>query len=112
VKSTLSRGAAVEQFLERYSCDGHGRIAWLEIRPMGKDAYEVRRYDAEDRGDASWVDVYEWLDGDAEFAPSICRTPEEALEFASNEYGANPTKWVNSGCVQDEYLDVIQCDSH
>jgi hypothetical protein len=104
VLAALKRRAPVEQFLKRYADDGRPRVAWVEV-VAGTERYEVRRFDAEDRGGSNCVDLYEWLDGDVE--PEAFETPEQAIEFATTNLGASHQRWVNQGLVQDEYLDAI-----
>jgi hypothetical protein len=100
------RCAPVEQFLGRYAEDGRPRVVWVEVR-AGSGHYEVRRFDAEDRGGSNCADLYEWLDGDVEPEAFDFETPEQAIEFATTSLGASRRRWVNQGLVQEEYLDAI-----
>ena len=109
--ATLARGAAIEQFLGRFSENGEACVAWLEIRPAsGK--FEIRRFEVADFGKAESADVYAWIEEEGETELFECDSPMEAVEFAAVHWGVSHERWVNQGGVQDEYLDAFAVPSH
>ena len=96
----------MEQFLGLRADGSRSRVGWLEIRPV-RDAFEAHRFEVVDRGASDGLDVYAWVDGDAEQESSKFETPEEAIEFTMKHWGADLRKWVNQGVLQDEYREAI-----
>ncbi|GEM_PF-3350173 len=106
VGSALRRGKTVEQFVGLRTDASGSRVCWLEIRPV-RDAFEAHRFDVVDHGAPDSLDVYAWVDGDAEQESSMFATPEAAIEFTIKHWAADSLKWVNQGVLQDEYCEAI-----
>jgi len=102
IEATLQRRESLEQFLGRTS---DGRVGWIEVRPV-PNGFEIWRFDVPDVGSSDLTDLYEF--GDDSDAPlNTLREASEALDYAVNQLGANPRRWVNVGMVESEYVDFI-----
>jgi hypothetical protein len=104
----LRRSKQIEQFLGSIQDgDKHG-IRWLSLSP-GREGIGVYLHDVEDIGTDNFWDITEFppLDPDEETwgIVTVVTTPEEAIELAERDLGADPAKWVNQGVACGEYGD-------
>ena len=106
VVAVLVRGLSVEQFLGLRADGDTSRVTWVEIRPA-HDGFEAHRFDVMDYGAPDRLDVYAWIDGEAEQECFRFESPRDAIEFTIRQWGTDSRKWVNQGVLQDEYLEAI-----
>jgi hypothetical protein len=105
----LHRGKEIEQFLGGIERDGRQGVRWIAISP-DRSGVTVYLSEVVDAGTDTFHDVTEFppLDPDEESwgrEIAVLATPEEALQVAVQELGADPGRWVNQGIVCDEYRD-------
>ena len=108
IASTLRRGKSVEQFIGQSPVES-GYIRHVELRPSDGEI-EVWIFDVEDVGSEDYLDLYAfpYLDPDQDVPVAIFPNADAALEYASASLTADPSRWVNLGVAQSEYLDFIQ----
>jgi hypothetical protein len=109
VSSALRRGRSVEQFLGQ-SPASTGFVRHVELRPSGADI-ELWIYDVEDIGSEDYSDLYgfPYLEQDGSHSPvATFRDSFAAIEHARQELSASPSRWVNLGVAESEYLDYIR----
>jgi hypothetical protein len=108
IRSAISRGRSVEQFLGGFSYQGDPAIRWLSIR-ADDNGVVLSLYESYDPQEEDFVDVYSFPELEVEqgeaAAEHTCESIEEALALARSTYGASADRWVNDGVVQDEYGD-------
>lgn len=111
--SALRRGRPIEQYLGRFTAtDERQGIRWLTAGPSGR-AFVLNLHEVEDIGSEDSLDISEFppLDEDEYLGEGreieTADDPGELLGLASSA-GASPTRWVNWGVAQDEYLDDLQ----
>lgn len=114
---TLRRGREVEQLLEAFEQDGHrGQgLRWASIWPPARfHGFIVRLHTVEDLDDTDRLTIDEFPgfhEADEEdFGQTIGEidSPEEAIDLAARELGADSARWVNQGVLQDEYNDYVK----
>ncbi|HEX8350367.1 MAG TPA: hypothetical protein VF598_10425 [Hymenobacter sp.] len=97
-------GKEVEQWLSYYHEADYVVIRWLVI---GKDQgqFTVAYHESFDEGDAYFHDVHEFsaLDPDEDGTTHMFDSVEEAVAFATENYGAAADKFVAGGMIQQEY---------
>jgi len=99
----LRRGKQIEQFLGGFDHDGRQALRWIALGP-GREGITIYLSEVEDAGTAN----YSAIDFDDETwgkAIATKATPEEALDLAESELGAQSGRWVNEGVVCSEYHD-------
>jgi hypothetical protein len=72
---------------------------------------EIWVYDVEDIGSEEYLDLYDfpYLQPDGPYGPvAIFPEPQAAVAYASTLLAADPSRWVNLGIAQSEYLDYIR----
>ena len=109
ISSALLRGKSVEQFLGRSPASA-GYVRHLELRPSGS-RIELWVYDVEDVGGEDYSDLYDfpYLDPDGPSTP--VETFDDlfsAVEHAKIAFSAHPSRWVNLGIAESDYLDYIR----
>ncbi|WP_285543737.1 hypothetical protein [Streptomyces lavendulae] len=105
----LRRGKQIEQFLGGFEHEGRQVLRWLALGP-GREGITIYLSEVEDAGTATYsaIDDFPPIDPDDETwgkAIATKSTPEEALDLAERELGAQPGRWVNEGVVCSEYRD-------
>lgn len=108
IPAAMRRGMSVEQFLGRGSED-NAAIRHVELRPT-KEAIELWVYDVEDIGSEDDLDLYDfpYLLPDGPAGPvATFADPQDAIAYASASLAAAPSRWVNAGVAQSDYLDYI-----
>ncbi|MGW2696138.1 hypothetical protein ACWC3Y_30760 [Streptomyces sp. NPDC001296] len=109
----LRRGRPVEQFLGPTGSPERVGIRYVEVRPA-KTHYEIFLHTLEDVGRETFVDLVEFpplnSDEEEEFGHLVAAhdDPLGALAAAEEATGAVRGRWVNTGVVQDEYLDYVK----
>ena len=108
----ISAGKTVEQFLGAFERDGDQAIRYLTIRKQG-ERFWLHNHEVYDEGSEDYLDLYafeylEMPEDRFEPFPTEFNTMEDALRYASAEFGADSRRWVNKGVVQDEYSDFIR----
>ena len=109
IQSTLRRGKSVEQFMGRSPANPN-YIRHIELRPSS-DLVEVWVYDVEDQGSEEWLDLYDFNElekGEADLPAAAFEDADAAIAHAQEALSANPSRWVNLGIAQSEYLDYIR----
>ena len=109
IHSALHRGQSVEQFMGR-SPANPSYIRHIELRPSS-NLVEVWVYDVEDQGNEEWLDLYDFNELEKSEADLPAATFEDvvaAIAYAHEALSANPSRWVNHGIAQSEYLDYIR----
>jgi hypothetical protein len=110
LKSALSRGKVVEQFIGSVTRDELAGLRFLQLSvEAGKISITI--FDVDDIGSEDFLDIYSFpsLIEDEEYDRPT-RTYDdltEALEDADSSFGANPHRWTNEGLAQDEYQDYL-----
>ena len=105
LESSLRRGATLEQFMGGADHDGERIVRWIELRPS-QAGVEVWDCKAPDLGEEC-IDFYALMDIELE-PVAIVPDATHALEYAQSALGANPSRWVNQGVSQDEFLDFLR----
>ncbi|MEU3795779.1 hypothetical protein AB0F07_39360 [Streptomyces fructofermentans] len=105
----LRRGQQIEQFLGGFDHEGREALRWLALGP-GREGITIYLSEVEDVGTATYsaIDDFPAIDPDDETwgkAIATKATPEEALDLAESEFGAQSGRWVNAGLVSSEYRD-------
>ena len=110
----LRRGRPVEQFLGPAGSPERLGIRYVEVRPV-KNRYDIFLHTLEDVGHETFVDLVEFPpldpDNDEEELGRLVATrndPPPALTAAEEAIGALRGRGVNTGVVQDEYLDYVK----
>lgn len=108
--TSLDRGKSVECFLGGGHRGATATIRWVSVRKDG-DQIEVTLWEAEDVGNAEYVDIYSFPTmGDEPGDPIALVTfteLQDAIAHACKVWGADPKRFVNQGVVQDEYADYL-----
>ena len=111
----IRNGKTVEQFLGGF-CHGEDKaIRYLTIRKQGEEFW-LHNHEVYDEGNADYLDLYafEYVgipDDRFEPFPIKFNSMEDALSYATSEFGAKPEGWVNKGVAQDEYGDFIKAQN-
>jgi hypothetical protein len=114
-EGTLRRNRDVEQLLEAFEQDGRRGLRWASISPPTRfHGLIVRLHTVEDLDETDRLTVDEYPSfhetDEEEFGQTIgeAESPEEAIDLAARDLGANPARWVNQGVLQDEYNDYVK----
>lgn len=111
VQTLLNLGRAIEQWIGVYREYDYTAIKWLRIKRNGENTYDVIYSDVIDDGDENFNDVYEFTATDPDFTYGKIdsfQTAEEAINFALEQYGCKPDKFVGSGMIQEEYAKYLK----
>lgn len=100
-------GVGIEQFLGGIAGAGRQGVRWVAISP-GRSGVTVCLSQVVDAGTDTFHDITEFPplepdEGSWGREIAVLTTPEEALQMAVQEPGAEPGRWVNQGIVCDEY---------
>lgn len=110
INTNGSLGKPLEQWLGIREEDDYTVLKWIIIEKEKDGSYSVVYKESLDEGDEDFTDIYEFsaLDPDEAFGViNSFTTFQEALYFSIKEYGAKMDRFVNSGVIQDEYLEYI-----
>ena len=115
LERSLEQGRTVEQWLGARSENGFRVLKWMSIERENDRGYGtstiLRIREVLDDGGPEFCDVYEFTPYDAEAEEGIqipFDTPEQALEHALTNLGADPLRFVGEGVVQLEYKDYLE----
>jgi hypothetical protein len=108
--TSLNRGKSVECFLGGGQRGDTPTIRWVSIRRNG-DQIEATLWEAEDVGNAEYLDIYSFPTVGDEPDHPIARASftglQDAIAHARTVWGADPKRFVNQGVIQDEYADYF-----
>lgn len=105
----LRRGKQIEKFLGGVEHEGRQALRWLALGP-DREGITLYFSEVEDAGSTTYsaIDNFPPIEPDDNTWGKVIATksiPEEALDLAENELGAQPGRWVNEGLVCSEYHD-------
>lgn len=93
-------------------------MCYVAVLPTPGGVFHVRRWAVEDTAEPDprpgllfpSDDAFYPEDGDQDGGRHVgsAQTPEEALELAEHELGANPSYWVNAGMLGYEYRNFVE----
>ncbi len=108
--TSLNRGKPVECFLGGARRGDTPTIRWVSLR-QDDDQIEATLWEAEDIGNAEYLDIYSFpMVGEEPDDPIERATFSElhdAITHARKVWGADPDRFVNEGVIQDEYADYL-----
>ena len=109
IRTALSRGKTVEQFLGGGMLGEERTIRYLALSPNG-DRFSVTLYEHLDEGSESFLDLYDFSYASPDDDPPqhSFDTIEEALAHSEATYGAVATRWANQFVIQDDYADYLR----
>ena len=110
LRTNLSLGKTVEQWLGYKQEDDYIVLRWISIEKESNDEYSVAYIESFDEGSEDFLDIYEFstLDPDEPFGiVTTFSTADEAISFSLDEYGAKIDMFVNVGMIQEEYRTYL-----
>ncbi|UOE51445.1 hypothetical protein MTO98_10185 [Mucilaginibacter sp. SMC90] len=109
LKTNLSSGKPIEQWLSHQKQDDYTILKWLRIDKEKDSTYSVSYMECFDEGDEDFLDIYEFapLDPDEPFTINSFSNINEALFFAINKYQASESRFVAAGMIQEEYKEYL-----
>lgn len=110
LKTYLSLGNTLEQWLGHERKDEYTVLKWLSIEKERSGEYAVSYIESFDEGSLEFIDIYEFstLDPDEPFGvTNTFSSVDKALDFAKKEYNASLDKYVTGGMIQEEYLHYL-----
>jgi len=109
LKSNLSLGKSVEQWINHEKHDDYTVLKWLRIDKERNPTYSVSYIECFDDGNEHFTDIYHFdpLDPDEPYIIDNFESIDEALAFAINSYAASQTRFVSAGMIQEEYKDFL-----
>lgn len=110
VKTNLSLGKSIEQWLGFEKKDDYVVLKWISIIREKAGKYSTVYIECFDEGNEDFLDIYEFsmIDPDEPYGViNEFQNYDEAIEFAIVEYGASKERFVNSGMIQEEYLNYM-----
>ena len=110
LKSNVTLGKAVEQWLGYTKEEDYVVIKWLRIDKEKNQSYTVAYFECFDEGNSEFLDVYEFsqLDPDEPYgALNTFDSIDDALIFSTVTYNALNIKYVSAGMIQEEYRDYL-----
>ena len=113
LRSNLSLGRSAEQLLQPKKYDTYVKLRWIAIDRNRDSTYTTRYMECFDDGNENFTDIYEFSSVHPD-EPEVLNTfdaIEEALEFVTTTYGAQPGKFVTAGMIQEEYRDYLNSDN-
>ncbi|WP_121810855.1 hypothetical protein [Mucilaginibacter kameinonensis] len=110
LKTNLSSGKPIEQWLSYQKQSDYTILKWLRIDKEKDSTYSVSYMECFDEGDEDFLDIYEFapLDPDEPFIINSFSTIDEALIFAIDKYEASESRFVPAGMIQDEYKNYLR----
>ncbi|MFC0512677.1 hypothetical protein ACFFGT_00640 [Mucilaginibacter angelicae] len=109
LKTSLSLGKPIEQWLSYQKHDDYTVLKWLRIDKERDAIYSVSYIECFDEGGKDFFDIYEFapLDPNEPFIINSFGAIDEALTFATDNYQASESKFVSAGMIQEEYKDYL-----
>jgi hypothetical protein len=111
LKSNLSLGYAVEQWLSHYRKEDYTIIRWLRIDKERDQNYTVAYFECFDEGNDDFLDIYGFslLNPDEPYGVlTQFNNSGDALAFSATAYEASNGKYISSGMIQEEYRDYLR----
>lgn len=106
LKTNLSLGRTVEQWLGYKQEDGYVVLRWISIEKESSDEYSLAYMESFDEGNEDFLDIYSFSTLDPDEPLGIVNTfstIDEVISFSLDEYGAKIDKYVSTGMIQEEY---------
>jgi len=113
-ETRLRLGRPVEQWLGRKDSTAGAVLRWLRIEKDKSGHYTTTLFEVLDAPNLGIFDIYEFqaLDVDNPFGTThIAESEALAIDHAVNVLGAERSRFVNAGVVQDEYRDTRSSES-
>jgi len=110
LKTNLSLGKSIEQWLGYLQKEEYTLLKWLRIDKERDGNYSVAYFESFDEGNKAFLDIYEFslIDPDEPYGViNSFSTMAEALDFTEVTYGALMDKFVSAGMIQEEYLAYL-----
>jgi hypothetical protein len=110
LRSNLSLGKSVEQWLMPETFDTYTLLKWITIERNKDFTYSTSYTEVFDDGDENFTDIYAFSYADPD-EPAVLNTfgsYDEALDFVTEAYHAALDKFVTPGMLQDEYKDYLK----
>jgi len=109
LKTNLSLGRSIEQWLSHQKHDDYTILKWLRIDKEKDSTYSVSYMECFDEGDEDFLDIYEFapVDPDEPFTINSFITINEALIFAIDKYQVSESRFVSTGMIQEEYKGYL-----
>jgi len=110
LRTNLSLGRTVEQWLGYKQEDDYIVLRWISIEKESSDEYSVAYIESFDEGSEDFLDIYEFstLDPDEPLGiVTTFSTIDEAISFSLDEYGAKMDNFVSAGMIEAEYLNYL-----
>ncbi|MFT3807924.1 hypothetical protein [Arenimonas sp.] len=107
--SELVRGGRVEQYAGPVTLSGVRGVRWLELRAT-LHGIELWVFDVQDVGAPGHADLYGFprLDEDeTPFAVATFDVSRKAVQYAQDQYGADPLRWARPGQAKAEYDEFL-----
>jgi hypothetical protein len=110
LKTNLSLGKAVEQWLGYKDQDDYVVLKWVSIQKERNGDYTIMYIENFDDGNEDFLDIYafSYIDPDEPAVINSCKSAEDVLVFALNTYGASFDKYVAQGMIQNEYANYLK----
>lgn len=110
LRTNLSLGRTIEQWLGYKQEDDYILLRWISIEKESNANYSVAYIESFDEGSEDFVDIYEFSTLDPDKALGIVTTfstADEAINFSLKEYGAKMDRFVSAGMIQEEYRTYL-----
>ncbi|MDP2634724.1 MULTISPECIES: hypothetical protein [unclassified Pseudoalteromonas] len=106
-EAALRRGRAVEVFLGGYKYSSVNTIRWVSFS-NSSGCVVGNLWEALDQGSKDYADIYSFDSpaGDYNEPVKVVESPD--LTAAMKELGITNQQFINSGVVQDEYIDYLE----
>ncbi|QKJ31600.1 hypothetical protein HQ865_18125 [Mucilaginibacter mali] len=106
LRTNISLGKPVEQWLSHESKEDYTILKWLRIYKERDQTYSVNYIECYDDGDDDFIDIYEFssLDPDELYFSNSFDSVGGALDFSVSNYSASLDKFVTGGMIQEEYI--------
>lgn len=109
LKTNLSLGKAVEQWLGHQQGDGYVILKYIAVEKERNGEYSLLYIEHIDEGNKDFLDIYDfsYINPDEPAVINAFDSIEETLDFALNTYGASPDQYVPAGMIQDDYANYL-----
>jgi hypothetical protein len=111
LKTNLSLGKTVEQWLGYKKYKDYTLLRWIRIEMEKNQEYTVAYIESFDEGNNDFIDIYEFGTLDPDEPLGVLTTfsnQSEAINFSIQEYRAKLDKFVSERMIQEEYLIYLK----
>ena len=111
LKTNLSLGKVVEQWLGSKKEEDYVTLRWLSIEKERNGNYTVAFIECFDDRNSEFTDIYEFSSLDPDEPEGVLNTfvtADDALNFATSNYSASNSKYVSLGMIQEEYKKYLK----